>query len=1440
MEETKKYIEHVTSQFREVTQNYFKYKPLNAPIIDSYNYLVEVVVHDIVTTPRYFKTDTKIHKLQFSNVIRVPPFKDALYMQSIKEIVDEIRTNMEGKDEKEIDKEIQKRTKAYYSESMVDDSKLKHRMTAKDVRLNGESYVLTIYADLEHTMLDVTDEDIPNDASNFPEIMNAGIQSKAITTKDDMLKIFYFPLMMGSSYDWLILSGVPKSEWSFFGECDLDPMGNFYISGNPKVFVNQLKLLPNNASCIEKTTFGKRIEIRSETPDKMSKSLKMQFVKLPNSAGGGKVCHIILPYITAKTKKQGESSTKVPKPQFNVFWLWRLFILADAIKEGRMTPPCNDQIFGLPDGRSALETLDDFNKHLKQATKENTRVYNAVVTELTDTIRHFRSSDDSSLNDVEFVDKMMKLLKQKTSEDYCFSVLALVRVLDSQFFPHIGGEYQYYSEEEDWVPNRKFLSLTQMIVRYIKFYEGAKPVDDLNHMEIQQIATVGIELGFLLRKGFDIIMNKIENELSGNNKKKKKTNNHFIPANEVPRYGKDMSQQLITAFATGRWGFSETGKKREGVVQQHDINSILSKWNMIRKCMIPIQKQSKLVKPRMVHQSSYGLIDPTSTPDSAQVGLVKQLAVSVYISVENQDTTKLLKDTIEADIIKFEIASRIRIEGSFEIPIIFNFTFMGFCNDIFIKKIKDIKRKQFPHIEAYIKTEVDAWETSDEFHIRTGEGRAIRPLLIVNEDQTIPLLTLLEKEPESAKDFAYLLHQGCVEYVSAGEFEFTETALTFDDFQKGRAKGRQYTHIELDPYMSMSIEVAVQPFPGFNPNPRVMYFSSMVRQAISIPHSTFQQRFDTDVKILNYAHRPLITTEMAKIVGLTEQPFGNNVIVAIKSTEGTDEDATVWKKSFFERGGLTATLYETYKIKKAATVDDQEDDQTIFNKGVIRTRRNISPEDEEFSKTQGKVNFVKLSGASSVEVSPGDLLARYKMNQDPNTEIKNERLEGHRSGYINGHHSTNQTEMISVRYPHIPGPGDKFANMYAQKGVIGNVVADENMPFSERTGIMPDVIFSPTSFASRMTTGMFAEIFIGGAIIACDRSRFVKNLIRWRKSDVKPEIREDFWIVVQPYVVNPNDNSDFKRRNVLEKELRRKYRDQIGPEEIEAFIQSDIREKWLENYGIKFNSGVYEETLIVPEEKYLSKMSTGERVIKYSQLPVNLQIKYHIDFGDSIVPKYLLVKPRIKADESLRDATAFRDAKYEDAEKLLVAKGYSYSGEHIMVDGRTGQRSKMKIFMGPCHRMGLKHLTENKYQTRDKGNISAITRGTTKGKSAGGAVRHGELTHSALYAHGALDFLEERFMNAADKYEILTCQKCGDQCYVSTGITKSIKPVCETCGHDGLPLKISVPYSGLRFLAFLSATGQKVQYKVGLHPEFEVDDVDKFPDDPFQAPERVN
>ena len=109
----------------------------------------------------------------------------------------------------------------------------------------------------------------------------------------------------------------------------------------------------------------------------------------------------------------------------------------------------------------------------------------------------------------------------------------------------------------------------------------------------------------------------------------------------------------------------------------------------------------------------------------------------------------------------------------------------------------------------------------------------------------------------------------------------------------------------------------------------------------------------------------------------------------------------------------------------------------------------------------------------------------------------------------------------------------------------------------------------------------------------------------------------------------------------------------------------------------------------------------------------------------------------------------------------LEAMGFHREGEEILYSGITGKMFTSSVFMGPLYFMRLKHLAQDKINSRSTGRKEIRTHQPTGGRGNEGGMRIGEMERDALIAHGVTEFLQESMMKRSDGTTFWICNGCG-------------------------------------------------------------------------------
>lgn len=284
-------------------------------------------------------------------------------------------------------------------------------------------------------------------------------------------------------------------------------------------------------------------------------------------------------------------------------------------------------------------------------------------------------------------------------------------------------------------------------------------------------------------------------------------------------------------------------------------------------------------------------------------------------------------------------------------------------------------------------------------------------------------------------------------------------------------KKRPFTHCELDPQAIISADAAIMPMPETSQGPRVTYQVSMIKQALGIYHSNYQSRFDTTSKVLAYPTRPIFEPQINRIIGMDTMPAGSTVIVAFMPWKGfNQEDAIIFKKEALDNGLFTIVKYMSHKSSERYSQDFVE------KFGIPEVRKGEPP---------GRYAHLDENGIAKVgsQIRRGDCIIGKVHRNIKTGAITNASVFAGvgEEGIVDRVVVSYNTEKVlvakvKIRQVRRPVEGDKFASRYAQKGTIGLILPARDMPFNERTGMIPDIIINPSCLPSRMTIGKLKEI----------------------------------------------------------------------------------------------------------------------------------------------------------------------------------------------------------------------------------------------------------------------------------------------------------------------------------------------------------------------------
>ena len=925
-------------------------------------------------------------------------------------------------------------SKIYYGKPVIYDENYEHYMYPNEARLRNMTYGFSIHYDVD---------------------VEFKINADTLIERNITLEKIYlgrFPIMVQSNM--CILQNLDPKVRFESGECVNDPGGYFIIDGKEKVIVCQEKFGDNMLYIRDNysDTYKYSVEVKSASEDsaKPKRTTAVRMVApLPTQSNGNMVVTI--------------PNVRKPVP---------LFIVMRAL--------------GIVSDKAIIEAcLLDMDKNSNYVDLFIPCIHDASIVFTQETALKYIAT----------------FTKGKT-------VPHVLEILSDYFLPHIG--------EMNFKDKAYFIG--HMAFTLLRTSQKEQAPTDRDNFKYKRVEVCGSLLADLFKEYYTIMKHRIYQDFDKKyyyqeSQYQGEAFINLIENNYKEIFEKrDLEVGVRKAFK-GNWG-AEAHTKKPGVVQDLNRLSFNSALAQRRKINLPLDASAKVIGPRLLHSSQWGIIDPLDTPDGGNVGLHKHMSIAAKIT-----TGYSPKPLVEL----------LRSEGHLRFLTECSPKYMASNTKVFVNgawlgvtpnPIGMTDRFRFLRRLAVIPVYTScAWnKQTNEIEIYTDEGRLCRPIFYINQDTK--QLSLLEKSAfeyvekgdisweglisgfadkhhadfSTSSNKVYTLEslygdgdgsrtlkdrQAIIEYMDSSEANVAYISSTLQP----SFKNTDYTHMDIHPSLLLGVMGNQIIFPENNQLPRNLFSCGQSKQGASWYHTNYQNRIDKMGVVLNYGQKPAVKSRYMHYINKETQPYGENPIVAIMCYGGYNvEDSILFNEASVKRGMFRTTYinsYETHEEAKGVGAGDVDSTFTdIQNENVIGTKPGF---DYGYLDEHGLIREnTELNDKITIIGKATTDLENPSVKIDASVYPKKGQLGFVDKSFMTEGEEGKRIAKVRIREERIPAVGDKFCSRCGQKGTIGRIIPERDMPFTAN-GIRPDIIVNPHAFPSRMTIGQLVEVIVAKA-----------------------------------------------------------------------------------------------------------------------------------------------------------------------------------------------------------------------------------------------------------------------------------------------------------------------------------------------------------------------
>jgi len=931
-----------------------------------------------------------------------------------------------------------------------------------EARNRGLSYCVHIVADVRVEVKEFDEKYMTLDQTQknaLPSILPPCIYKNVF--------LFRIPAMLRSKFC--------HTSSQILDECWMDEGGYFIINGHIKTFIGQKVQRPNiffiknhnevnsNKKCIEefyqkKLNTDLEIEVRSLRSDEKFRSTSTLYIHLK---GKPPILTVNIPFL---------------KPGMPIIILFRLLGVhsKDEMEE---------LLWKKEDG-----TFDEEPKKVFSTNFLTEHLHNSIeiIVDVLGKNLKVAGLNSQNINKETFAEKKRRQVRAQ---------------IQAELLPHIG------LKEDNVTKKKKLIFVIKMIQHILYVYLGRESADDRDFDGLKSVNTCAPILGIMVRQQFSLYIRTLKNKIFEKGKKQKCIDLSHLMKESITR-------NILRSFNEG------------GVTSQRDSNSappttviqicqninFVGLQSQLQKISTSLPRDGKYKDLRAVSTTELFSFCPAETPEGQSCGLLQNLTAMGRIRLPV--FTHLLKEIVLLAFADFSPLQEICNETVNHCTNAKNK--IVFCNgepvaffpveafDFLIKSAREYKSLNIIPVHSSI-----THFKGKNISITHDGGIICFPLLIASKLNKVPKC-LENSKLHGTEVWQEFCKEGLVDYVDATELLECKVAFNKDELQASLQSKFPCTHVVPLANCFLGLSASSVPWSNHDQAPRVSYQAGMVKQAVSIPCTNFDSRFDINSGYtLWYPQRPLAETNISKATKQNEWPMGENLMIAISPFGGwSQEDSIVRNKGSIERGSGRITHYQVCKTTCKKKPDQEFFENPTFRKGLfgnsncmgLRGGANydkigfdglpeigtllknndvvIGKVSYKFSEDEEYKNSVKLPNGGDDSFSL-DIKKIRKRDRSLIFQCEESEMYIVDNVILTINSEGNKTVKVKVRSTRIPQEGDKISSRHGQKGTIGAVVEEVDLPYvayGPNAGLRPDAIINVHCINGRMTIGKLLEI----------------------------------------------------------------------------------------------------------------------------------------------------------------------------------------------------------------------------------------------------------------------------------------------------------------------------------------------------------------------------